>query len=73
MSDKKSSRLDVIEKKVNSLINVVTSLRDELEHVATMAIGTMKLLKNFSEFDEAIEKLKGELETEVEEEKKLEL
>ena len=45
MSDKKSSRLDVIEKKVNSLINVVTSLRDELEHVATMAIGTMKLVE----------------------------
>lgn len=48
------NRVEILGRNQQQIINELTNLRD-------LSIGTSKLVKNFSEYDQAIEKLTEEL------------
>jgi len=74
MSAQKSSRVDLLEKKVTALISVVQRILDENAHIKDLAVGTLSVVKLMPDYEAAIEALKVEVENEKEvEEKKLEL
>ena len=58
MKGMKSSKVDVLEKKVNALINVVKQILDENAYLKDLSVGTLETVKQFKEYDKAIEKLK---------------
>jgi hypothetical protein len=69
MSDKKQSRIDLLEKKIQALINVVQQLLDESAYLKDLAVGTLETIKLMDDYEDAIEKLKEK----VVKEKKLEI
>ena len=66
----KSSKVDVLEKKVNALINVVKQILDENAYLKDLSVGTLETVKQFKEYDKAIEKLKEKLAEETSEAEK---
>ena len=74
MSDKKQSRADLQDKKIQALIAVLQRTLDENAYIKDLAIGTLETVKLMPDYDVAIEALKVKIESEKEvEEKKLEL
>jgi hypothetical protein len=74
MSDKKQSRADLQDKKIQALIAVVQRILDENAYIKDLAVGTLETVKLMPDYDAAIESLKVKIESEKEvEEKKLEL
>ena len=74
MSDKKQSRVDLQDKKIQALIAVVQRILDENAYIKDLAVGTLETVKLMPDYDAAIESLKVKIESEKEvEEKKLEL
>jgi hypothetical protein len=74
MSDKKQSRADLQDKKIQALIAVVQRILDENAYIKDLAVGTLETVKLMPDYDTAIEALKVKIESEKEvEEKKLEL
>jgi len=74
MSAQKSSRIDLLEKKVAALIGVIKQLMDESSNLRDLSVGTLETVKLMSGYDEAIEELKENIKNgEKEQEKKLEL
>ena len=74
MSAQKSSRVDLLEKKVAALIGVIKQLMDESSNLRDLSVGTLETVKLMSGYDEAIEELKENIKNkEKEQEKKLEL
>jgi hypothetical protein len=69
MSKEKQSRIDLLEKKIQALINVVQQLLDESAYLKDLAVGTLETIKLMDDYEDAIEKLKEK----VVKEKKLEL
>lgn len=65
MKGMKSSKTDLLEKKVNALIKVVQQLLDENTYLKDLAVGTLETVKNLNGYDEAIEKLKEKLAEEA--------
>ena len=61
MKSQKSSRLDLLEKKVKALIGVVQQLLDENSNLKDLAVGTLETIKLMPDYEEAIEKLKEEM------------
>ena len=61
MKGQKSSRTDLIEKKIQALINVVKQLLDENAYIKDLAVGTLETIKLMPDYEEAIEKLKTEV------------
>jgi hypothetical protein len=61
MKSQKSSRLDLLEKKVKALIGVVQQLLDENSNLKDLAVGTLETIKYMPDYEEAIEKLKAEM------------
>ena len=61
MKSQKSSRLDLLEKKVKALIGVVQQLLDENSNLKDLAVGTLETIKCMPDYEEAIEKLKAEM------------
>ena len=61
MKSQKSSRLDLLEKKVKALIGVVQQLLDENSNLKDLAVGTLETIKLMPDYEEAIEKLKAEM------------
>jgi cell shape-determining protein MreC len=70
MKGMKSSKVDVLEKKVNALINVVKQILDENAYLKDLSVGTLETVKQFKEYDKAIEKLKEKLAEEASEAEK---
>ena len=70
MKGMKSSKVDVLEKKVNALINVVKQILDENAYLKDLSVGTLETVKQFKEYDKAIEKLKEKLVEEASEAEK---
>jgi len=68
---KKQSRVDLLEKKVQALINVVQQLLDENAHLKDLAVGTLETVKLMPKYDEAIEQLKEKAREDSSEEQKL--
>jgi hypothetical protein len=75
MSAQKSSRVDLLEKKITALIQVVQRLLDENAYLKDLAVGTLETTKLMNGYDEAIEKLKEKMaeESKDKQDKKLEI
>ena len=61
MKGQKSSRVDLLEKKIQALIKVVQQLLDENAYLKDLAVGTLETIKCMPDYEEAIEKLKAEM------------
>ena len=61
MKSQKSSRVDLLEKKIQALIGVVQQLLDENAYLKDLAVGTLETIKLMPDYEEAIEKLKAEM------------
>ena len=61
MKGMKSSKTDVLEKKVNALIGVVKQILDENAYLKDLSVGTLETIKLMNSYEEAIEKLKEKL------------
>ena len=64
MKSQKSSRVDLLEKKIQALIGVVQQLLDENAYLKDLAVGTLETIKQMPDYDEAIEKLKNKISEE---------
>ena len=58
MKGQKQSRVDSLEKRMAAVTNVLQELINELNNLRTISIGTLQTIKEMSDYDEAIEKLK---------------
>ena len=65
MSKEKQSRLDLHEKKIQALINVVQKLLDENAYLKDLGVGTLETIKQMEGYDKAIEKLKEKMVAEA--------
>jgi cell shape-determining protein MreC len=70
MKTQKQSRTDLLEKKIQALIGVVQQLLDENAYLKDLAVGTLETIKQFKDYDQAIERLKEKMATEASEAKK---
>ena len=61
MKSQKSSRVDLLEKKIQALIGVVQQLLDENAYLKDLAVGTLETIKCMPDYEEAIEKLKAQV------------
>lgn len=61
MSAQKSSRIDLAEKKIEALIRVVQQILDENAYLKDLAVGTLETVKQFKEYEGAIENLKEKM------------
>lgn len=61
MKNQKSSRVDLLEKKIQALIGVVQQLLDENAYLKDLAVGTLETIKQMPDYEEAIEKLKTQV------------
>jgi|TARA_R110000823_G_scaffold5303_1_gene20964 hypothetical protein len=74
MSAEKNSRIDLVDKKIAALIQVVQRLLDENAYLKDLAVGTLETIKLMPDYEKAIEAIKVKIESEKEvKEKKLEL
>ena len=64
MKSQKSSRVDLLEKKIQALIGVVQQLLDENAYLKDLAVGTLETIKQMPDYNEAIEKLKNKISEE---------
>jgi cell shape-determining protein MreC len=72
MKSQKSSRVDLLEKKIQALIGVVQQLLDENAYLKDLAVGTLETIKQMPDYDEAIEKLKAQVAEKASKEKETE-
>ena len=61
MKSQKSSRVDLLEKKIQALIGVVQQLLDENAYLKDLAVGTLETIKQMPDYEEAIDKLKTQV------------
>ncbi len=61
MKGSKSSRVDLLEKKIEALIRVVQRILDENNYLKDLAVGTLETVKNIDGYEQAIEKLKEKM------------
>ena len=61
MKSQKSSRVDLLEKKIQALIGVVQQLLDENAYLKDLSVGTLETIKCMPDYEEAIEKLKAQV------------
>ena len=75
MSKEKQSRSDLQDKKIQALIGVVQRILDENAYIKDLSVGTLETIKLMNGYDEALDKLKENMEKESnkEQDKKLEL
>ena len=71
MKGMKSSKTDVLEKKVNALIGVVKQILDENAYLKDLSVGTLETIKLMNSYEEAIEKLKEKLAEESSEDEEV--
>jgi hypothetical protein len=69
MKSQKSSRVDLLEKKIQALIGVVQQLLDENAYLKDLAVGTLETIKQMPDYEEAIEKLKTQVTEKASKEK----
>ena len=66
MKGQKQSRQDLLEKKVQVLINVVQQLLSENTYLKDLSVGTLEAIKLMPGYEEAIEQLKEKIKEESE-------
>lgn len=64
MKTQKQSRIDLVEKKVQALINVVQQILDENAYLKDLSVGTLETIKLMDDYEEAINKLKEKMAAE---------
>ena len=69
MKNQKQSRIDLVDKKIQALINVVKQLLEENAYLKDLSVGTLETIKNMEGYEDAIEKLKAEMAAEASEAK----
>ncbi|WP_341666221.1 hypothetical protein [Vibrio sp.] len=72
MKSQKSSRVDLLEKKIQALIGVVQQLLDENAYLKDLAVGTLETIKCMPDYEEAIDKLKAQVAEKASTEEKAE-
>ena len=65
MKGMKSSRTDLLEKKIEALVRAVQQLLDENAYLKDLSVGTLETVKLMNSYEEAIEKLKEKLANET--------
>ncbi len=65
MKGMKSSRTDLLEKKIEALVRAVQQLLDENAYQKDLSVGTLETVKLMNSYEEAIEKLKEKLANET--------
>jgi len=66
MKGEKQSRQDLLEKKVQALINVVQQLLSENTYLKDLSVGTLEAIKLMPGYEEAIGQLKEKIKEESE-------
>ena len=66
MKGQKQSRQDLLEKKVQALINVVQQLLSENTYLKDLSVGTLEAIKLMPGYEKAIEQLKEKIKEESE-------
>ncbi len=69
MKTQKQSRIDLVDKKIQALINVVKQLLEENAYLKDLSVGTLETIKNMEGYEDAIEKLKAKMAKEASEAK----
>ena len=69
MKGEKQSRVEVLEKKVDSLIRVAQQLLNENTHLKELSIGTLETIKLMPSYGKAIKKLQEKIVEESRERK----
>ena len=75
MSKQKQSRVDLVEKKIQAITNVLQGIINDMNNMREFSIGTFRTLELMEGYDKAFEKLQDNLKKENEaneEEKKFE-
>ena len=72
MSKEKRSRVDLLEKKVKAIIQVLSQMNEEIGLIKDLSIGTLETVKKMDGYEEAIKSLKEDLEEAKESDKKFE-
>ena len=75
MSKQKQSRVDLVEKKIQAITNVLQGMLNDMNNMRDLSIGTLETLKLMRGYDKALEKLQDKIRKEKEaneEEKKFE-
>ena len=75
MSKQKQSRVDLVEKKIQAITNVLQGILSDMNNMRDLSIGTLETLKLMKGYDKALEKLQDNIKKENEaneEEKKFE-
>ena len=66
MKGQKASRVDLAEKKIKALINVMQKMMDDIAQLKELSNGTLETVKLMPDFQEALDKLKENLKKEEE-------
>jgi hypothetical protein len=66
MNKQKQSRVDLVEKKIKALTNVMQGIMDEMARMKDLSIGTLETVKLMPDYGEALDKLKENLKKEEE-------
>ena len=66
MKGQKQSRQDLLEKKVQALINVIQQLLSENTYLKDLSVGTLEAIELMPGYEEAIEQLKEKIKEESE-------
>ena len=61
MKGQKQSRVDLVEKKIKALTNVMQGIMDEMAQMRDLSVGTLETIKLMPDYSEALEKLKETL------------
>lgn len=69
MKGQKQSKIELLDKKIKALINVVQQLLEENSYLKNLSVGTLEAVKLMPGYDEAIEKLKQKVIEDGEKEK----
>tara|TARA_Y100000385_G_C12517478_1_gene393910 strand:- start:152 stop:367 length:216 start_codon:yes stop_codon:yes gene_type:complete len=69
----KESKLIQMDQRLQQVAKVLNQVAQEQSHIRELAVGTLKTIQKFKEYDEALEKLKEEASKESSEAKTLDL
>lgn len=66
MSKQKQSRVDLVEKKIQAITNVLQGIINDMNNMRDLSIGTLETLKLMKGYDKALEKLQDNIRKENE-------
>ena len=66
MTKQKQSRIDLVEKKIKALTNVMQGIMNQIAQIQDLSIGTLETIKLMPDYNGALDKLKENLKKEEE-------